>query len=320
MKLFAWFTLFIFLLALGGDDAFASPNPTTPDSKLNNPPTASATAATTPTATTTPASSIATPATQNSAATTTTSNNTATTPNNARPIVGKVIWVKGMFTAIAPDKTSRELKKGEAIYLQDTLETDKNSQAQIVFTDDTLMTFRPDTKFFIEEYEFNPQTKNNSIGKYITNLITGGFRTITGLIAKANPNDYKVKTPVATIGVRGTDYTVYYGGGQLLMGYDHGTPCLTNGGGELCLGEINKYAKVTSEEAKPEVLKTPPAIFEVPLEVQPAVYTAPTSTVAPSTVSETAPATTTTTTTSTTNKTNTPPPSSSSGGGFCILK
>jgi len=37
-------------------------------------------------------------------------------------------------------------------------------------------------------------------------LIKGGFRAVSGLIGKVEHNDYRVTTPVATIGIRGTDY------------------------------------------------------------------------------------------------------------------
>lgn len=39
-------------------------------------------------------------------------------------------------------------------------------------------------------------------------LLRGGFRAVSGLIGKANANEYRVATPVATIGIRGTDYIV----------------------------------------------------------------------------------------------------------------
>jgi hypothetical protein len=39
-------------------------------------------------------------------------------------------------------------------------------------------------------------------------LLKGGFRSVSGLIGKLNPDEYRVATPVATIGIRGTDYLV----------------------------------------------------------------------------------------------------------------
>lgn len=187
--------------------------------------------------------------------------------------VGKVVWVKGMFKAMMPNKEERILQKDSIIYLKDTLTTDDKSQAQIVYTDKTLITFRAATTFFIEKYEFNPGSKK-IVGKYIMNLIQGGFRTITGLIAKQTPDNYRVNTTVATIGVRGTDYVVQLQNGQLLIGYYSGSPCVTGTGGNskstLCLTKDEPYAIVPGEGLAPILTKEQPAIFKDILEIIPA--------------------------------------------------
>ncbi|RDI41303.1 FecR family protein [Aquicella lusitana] len=188
--------------------------------------------------------------------------------------VGRVIWVQGTLKAIMPNQEERLLKKTSVIYLNDTLITDSKSKAQIAFTDNTLMTFRPDTKFYIDKYQYNPKAKKGSVGKYIMNLIEGGFRTITGLIAKGNPSDYKVNTPVATIGVRGTDYTVYVNPkGQLYVGYYSGSPCVDSKKGSLCLSEKTKYAYVPTSGAVPVPLSQQPAVFHEKLDIVPTKIT-----------------------------------------------
>ncbi len=180
--------------------------------------------------------------------------------------VGRVVWVKGELRAIMPNKEERILQKMSVIYLSDMLVTDAKSQAQIAFTDNTLLTFRPDTKFSIEQYAYKPQAKKGSVGKYVMNLIQGGFRTITGLIAKDNPSDYQVNTPVATIGVRGTDYTVVISKGELYVGFLKGTPCVKGKqNGEVCLSDKNKYAYVQSATSVPVPLSAQPAVLsEIP--------------------------------------------------------
>ena len=185
--------------------------------------------------------------------------------------VGRVVWVNGSFTAIMPNKEKRLLQKTSLIYLHDTLITDANTQAQIVFTDNSLITFRPNTNFYISQYSYNSQKKSGSVGKYIMNLVEGGFRTITGLIPKANPSDYQVNTPVATIGVRGTDYVVYVHNGELFVGYISGTPCVQDKKGVLCLDAKTPYAHVPRPDATPVPLQQQPAVFTQKLEIIPAV-------------------------------------------------
>lgn len=188
-------------------------------------------------------------------------------------LVAKVVWVKGTFKATSPDNKARTLNKTDPIYLHDTLSTDKGSQAQIVFTDDSMMTFRPGTEFYIFDYKLN--TKGKQDGSYIMNLIKGGFRTITGLIAKANPKQYKVITPVATIGVRGTDYAIFLAeDGQLYVGQYKGSPCVSNDKNEeLCLNNSIKYANVPTAGAPPVQLTKQPAVFELKAEIVKSTFT-----------------------------------------------
>lgn len=185
--------------------------------------------------------------------------------------VGKVVWIKGTLKAIMENKEVRFLQKQSVIYLHDILITDSVSQAEIIFTDHTLMTFRQDTKFVISQYVYHPSQKGNSVGKYIMNLVQGGFRTITGLIAKRNTADYEVDTPVATIGVRGTDYAVVLSQGRLLMAYYSGSPCLNNRKGAiLCLSASVPYAEVPSAGAQPVPLTSEPTEFNQQLVITPA--------------------------------------------------
>lgn len=191
--------------------------------------------------------------------------------------VARVVWVKGTLTAVMPNSEQRILQKQSVIYLGDMLVTDPTSQAQIVFTDNTLMTFREDTKFYVKEYSYNPKAKKGgSVGKYVMSLIQGGFRTITGIIAKSNPPDYQVNTPVATIGVRGTDYAVYISNGQLFVGYYTGEPCVTseNKTSTVCLDQQNPYVKVENATSIPVPVPIQPDGFKQKLEVLPAKITA----------------------------------------------
>jgi len=138
--------------------------------------------------------------------------------------VGHVVWVKGTFTA-----GSRVLQRFSPIYLYDVLTTDARSLAEIAFTDNTLMTFKENSQFSVDKYRFNPSTSGNFVGT----LASGGFRTITGLIAKKYPGNYQVNTPVATMGVRGTDYQAIYKGGYLYVVAYKGTVCITPLNGSL---------------------------------------------------------------------------------------
>jgi hypothetical protein len=186
--------------------------------------------------------------------------------------VGRAVWIQGgSLKAIMPNKEERLLQKMSIIYLYDTLITDNKTHAEIVFTDNTLMTFVPNTKFYIAEYKYNPKEK--SAGKSVMDLITGGFRTITGIISQKNPDDYQINTPVATIGVRGTDYAVFVNSkNELYITRYKGTPCVKNLRGEkteLCLDKKVQYAEVPSAEQPPVPLSEQPAVFAEKIEITP---------------------------------------------------
>ncbi len=134
--------------------------------------------------------------------------------------IANVVWVKGSFSA-----NGRALQKSSPIYQNEVLRTAANSQAQVVFSDNSLMTFKENTTFSVDNYRF---TKNANAGSFIGNLITGGFRTITGAIAKHNPADYQVKTPIRLLGVRGTDYQAVMNNGALYVEVFRGRVCMNN--------------------------------------------------------------------------------------------
>lgn len=182
--------------------------------------------------------------------------------------VGRVVWVTGELRAVMPNNEQRILQKTSVIYLKDTLITDKNTKAEIIFSDQTIVSFRPETRFYVDEFSYKPQAKKGSVGKYIMQLIEGGFRTVTGLIGKDNPKNYQVNTPVATIGVRGTDYTVYVRNGELYVGFYTGVPCVKNKKGEICLDKYNKYVKASDSELVR--LNDEPFVLKDKLEITPA--------------------------------------------------
>ncbi len=198
-----------------------------------------------------------------------------------KKLVAHVVWVKGSVTASEAGGTAaRALKKSSNVYMNDTVETGPDSEAQLVFTDDSVMTFRAATKMYINEYNYQPKGKDKaeskSAGKYVMDLVTGGLRTLTGFVAKQNPDNYQVNTPVATIGVRGTEFSIVYTDGKLYMKQYKGEPCLAKKGEKskntLCLDKDHKYGSVPGEGQTPMYLADQPAVFSVDVEVIPVTF------------------------------------------------
>ena len=119
-----------------------------------------------------------------------------------------VILSVGKNSAQLPSQEVRLLKRKSQIFQQDLVSTGSNGRLQLRFTDNSRVSLRPDTLFKVDEYEYQQSAPSN--GKSVYRLLKGGLRTITGAISDADVDNYQVQTPIATIGVRGTHYSLFY--------------------------------------------------------------------------------------------------------------
>ena len=123
---------------------------------------------------------------------------------------GMVVASRGEVIAMA-NGGSRELKQGDFIYVNDEIMTTNRSFVVLQFEDGAKVTVRPDSTLIIEQYLYNGDAGDAAE----LNLVAGGLRVITGAMAKNNPENYKVKTPVALMGVRGTEFSIMLCGDEL---------------------------------------------------------------------------------------------------------
>lgn len=116
---------------------------------------------------------------------------------------GQVQHLSGTLSVQRPDGSIRILSQKSEVNPGDVLTTQKDSYAQINFSDGSSMTMRPNTQMKLEAYNFveeKPQADS-----VFFRLIKGGLRTVTGLIGKrGNQDAYRIGTTTATIGIRGS--------------------------------------------------------------------------------------------------------------------
>ena len=129
---------------------------------------------------------------------------------SAQDSSGMVVASRGEVIALS-NGGSRELKQGDFIYVKDEIMTTNRSFVVLQFEDGAKVTVRPDSTMIIEHYLYN----GNDRDKAELNLVAGGLRVITGAMAKNNPENYKVRTPVALMGVRGTEFSIMLCGDQV---------------------------------------------------------------------------------------------------------
>jgi hypothetical protein len=117
---------------------------------------------------------------------------------------GKFQFVIGDIKVISASGAKRTPVKGEAFSPGETIITGASGSAQIRMTDGGLVAVRADTEMKLDQYVFNGREDGSE--RKLVSLIKGGFRAITGLIGNRNKQNYKILTPSATIGIRGTDH------------------------------------------------------------------------------------------------------------------
>jgi uncharacterized cupin superfamily protein len=116
----------------------------------------------------------------------------------------RVLYASGEVSATKPDGSSLKLTKGDAVAVGSTLVVGRG-KLQLRFVDGALMSFKPNTRFEIQAYQF--KSGDASDAKAETRLVEGGLRTLTGAIAKVNRNAYRMETQSGTIGIRGTQFS-----------------------------------------------------------------------------------------------------------------
>lgn len=120
----------------------------------------------------------------------------------------RIDFAIGNVSAINGAGVQRPLSKGAEVFSGETVSTGPDGRAQIRFSDGAMISLQPKSDFRLDNYHFTGQQDGSERGFF--SLLKGGFRAITGFIGRANKDNYKVTTAVATIGIRGTEYTVSY--------------------------------------------------------------------------------------------------------------
>lgn len=91
---------------------------------------------------------------------------------------------------------------GQQIFSGQTLNTLEDGEVHVVTVDGGFIALRPNTVFRVDEYKAN----GDSSDKIFMSLFKGALRSITGWIGKHNTSAYRITTPNATLGIRGTDH------------------------------------------------------------------------------------------------------------------
>jgi hypothetical protein len=119
---------------------------------------------------------------------------------------GSVSLVIGRAYVFSEGNDRERLRTGASVREGDRVKTETNGHVHIKFRDNAVLSIRPNSELLIETYRFDPKRPELSAVKL--NLVQGTARTVSGEAAKAARQRYRLNTPIAAIGVRGTDFLV----------------------------------------------------------------------------------------------------------------
>lgn len=126
---------------------------------------------------------------------------TALSSASADPIVAKAIVVQNKVILESSNASLVEVKRGSTLSLGDTIRTHDNARAIFRFNDGTTLTLGSQSEIKIQTFSASQQDK-----KGVFDFVKGALRIVTGAITKTGKPDFTVKTPMGSIGIRGTDF------------------------------------------------------------------------------------------------------------------
>lgn len=119
-------------------------------------------------------------------------------------VAATVVFATGQPLILAVSGASRPMQRGGEILAGETIET-RDGRVQLRFRDGASMSLQPGTNFRVDRFRFSGERTVAEDGVLMT-LIKGGLRTVTGWLGKRDRSQYRIRTTVATIGIRGTEF------------------------------------------------------------------------------------------------------------------
>ncbi len=198
----------------------------------------------------------------------------------AEAAAGHFQFVSGEVKVTSAAGKDRLARKGDEISQGETITSSAGATAQVRMQDEGLIIIRPETKLRITTFQFNGKADGTETS--LISLVKGGFRAITGMIGRVHKEKYKIETPTATIGIRGTDHEPMFipnpVAGQRAIGepgtYDKvnsGAAVLSTARGTVLINPNQAGFVANIANSVPKVLVTVPAFYQPPSKDEPQI-------------------------------------------------
>ncbi|NRR29490.1 FecR domain-containing protein [Oxalobacteraceae bacterium] len=123
---------------------------------------------------------------------------------SAAQVAGTIVQLSGPLMAKKGDGAVKILSLKSEVESGDTLVTEKNTYAMVKFIDNSEITLKPASSLKIDNFAFDAGKPGEDSASF--SLVKGGLRSVTGLLGKRSKEKFEMKTPTATIGIRGTTF------------------------------------------------------------------------------------------------------------------
>lgn len=124
----------------------------------------------------------------------------------AAAAVGEVSLAIGVGRLVGGDGQTSRIVRGMPVHAGDRIETEQGGHAHVRFVDGAFVSVRPGSRLFIETYSYDAARPQDSAIRF--RLEQGVVRAISGKGAEAARERFRLNTPIAALGVRGTDFVV----------------------------------------------------------------------------------------------------------------
>ena len=185
------------------------------------------------------------------------------------PPAGTVLFVSGPGFLVGADGTRTPLLAGTQVHQGEQVATGADGYAHVRMIDNAFVAVRPDSRLAVELYEYD--AANPAASRIKLQLFSGNARTVSGKGGQAAKHNYRFNTPMAAIGLRGTDYTVSTTDSATRVSVTAGAvavtplgegcsaaalgPCATGSTRELNAGLSHAYMEVNARQSVPVLVR-----------------------------------------------------------------
>lgn len=186
----------------------------------------------------------------------------AAEPTSGAIVAGHIAFLNGQVQVQNPGQAPRALQNGAPVYVGDRFQTDADSHLHLRMVDNAFVALRPKSQLVISAYDYDKDQPQAS--RIRIDLQQGTSRAVSGKGGQAAKHQYRFNTPLAAIGLRGTDYTVMADSDKTRVSVTQGAvivspigagclssqlgPCMTPLARELTANMPNSFIEVTPRQ------------------------------------------------------------------------